>query len=82
MRYTYPEPQDVGIAIPAHLIRDRFRAGFLHALRGGNLFRAEHLKLSFREGFRAGKLYLRELRCLGGVVTFPRFGKLKFSAIG
>lgn len=80
MRYVYPEPQDVGVAIPAHLIGDRFRAGFLHALQGGNLLKAEHLKLSFREGFRAGKLYLRELRRLGGVVNFPKLGKLKFSS--
>ncbi len=78
MRYTYPTPQDVGIGIPVHLIAERFRSGFLHALKGGQIRKTEHLKLSFREGYRAGKLYLRELRRSNGVLTFPVQGRMKF----
>lgn len=71
MTPQYPNPKDVGIQVPAHLKEDRFRSGFLHALKGGHLNKAEFLRLSFREGFRTGKLYLREVRRRMGVVEFP-----------
>lgn len=77
---TYPEPQDIGIPIPRTLIKDRFRSGFRHALKGGQLDRVEYFRLSFREGFRAGKLYLRELRRSQGIVNFPLQGKMRFRA--
>ncbi|NIR58115.1 MAG: hypothetical protein GWO02_00630 [Gammaproteobacteria bacterium] len=77
MPYCYPEPWDVGIRVPPYLFEDRFRSGFRHALEGGNITRREHLRLSFREGFRAGKLYLRRLRRARGVVEFPMRGKVK-----
>jgi len=67
----YPSPQDVGIHIPSHLLEERFHSGFLHALKGGQLNKSEFLRLSFREGFRAGKLYLREVRRSMGIVEFP-----------
>ena len=73
----YPEPQDVGIRTPGHLIKDRFRSGFQHALKGGQLNKVEYFRLSFREGFRAGKLYLRELRRAKGIVNFPLQGRIR-----
>ncbi len=81
MGVSYPDPQDVGVKVPKHLMKDRFCAGFRQALTGGNLLRAEHLRLSFREGFRAGKLYLRELRRSRGIVNFPKQGRIKLTAM-
>lgn len=80
MTYTYPEPQEVGIRIPLILIEDRFRAGFKHALVGGKLLKVEYLRRSFLEGFRAGKLYLRELRRAQGIINFPLQGKIRITA--
>ena len=78
MAYHYPSPQEAGISIPTHLIESRFRAGFAHALHGGQITRVEQLRLSFREGYRAGKLYLQELRRRRGIVTFPLQGRIRF----
>ena len=77
MQYSYPKPQDVNIKIPKHLIEERFQAGFQHAFKGGQLSKIEQLRLSFREGYRAGKLYLRELRRSQGILTFPVQGRMK-----
>lgn len=77
MRHPYPEPQDVGITIPPHLIQERFRNGFLHALMGGQITQVEQLRLSFREGYRAGKLYLREVRRSRGVIEFPMKARMR-----
>lgn len=54
-----------------YLVKDRFRKGFSHALHGRQLTRSEHLKLSFREGYRAGKLFLRALRKEMNIIEFP-----------
>ncbi|UCE90201.1 MAG: hypothetical protein JSW10_05125 [Pseudomonadota bacterium] len=81
MRHSYPEPQDIGIVIPRHLIAERFRNGFHHALAGGHLQRVEHLRRSFREGYRAGKLYVRELQRANGVVSFPHLGRVRLKAM-
>ncbi len=78
--FKCPEPQELGIRIPRTLIKDRFRSGFRHALQGGQLNRVEYLRLSFREGYRAGKLYLRDLRRAQGIVNFPLQGKMRFRA--
>lgn len=78
MKYVYPEPQDVGVEIPPHLIRARFRSGFLHALKGGQITTVEQLRRSYRYGFRAGKLLCRDLRRRSGVVNFPVQGRLRF----
>ena len=67
----YPKPQEVGIHIPAHLNHECYQDGFSHALQGMNLTKREHLRRSFCEGYRAGKLYLRELRRQKGVIDFP-----------
>lgn len=80
MQYSYPKPQDVSIRIPRHLIEERFCAGFEHALKGGQLSKIEYFRLSFREGYRAGKLYLREVRRSQGVLTFPVQGRMRFRA--
>ena len=81
MNTNYPDPNDVGITIPRHLIKQRFRGGFLHALQGEQITRVEHLRLSFREGYRAGKLYLREIRRRRGIINFPFQGKITFRAV-
>ena len=71
MDNIYPTPQQAGIRIPSHLIKDRFCAGFQHGLKGGQLYEVEYLRLSFREGFRAAKLYLRQVRRSRGILDFP-----------
>jgi len=81
MNYLYPEPQEVGVKIPRYLRRERFCLGFRHALTGGQISQVEHLRLSFREGFRAGKLHLRELRRAQGIINFPLQGKMKLKAV-
>ena len=68
---SYPKPEDVGIKIPPGLQHDRYCDGFEHGLKGGHLDRVEYLKQSFREGFRASMLYLRELRRSRGILQFP-----------
>lgn len=80
MTHTYPTPQDVGITIPVHLRADRFCNGFEHALKGGQITEAKQLRLSFREGYRAGKLYLRDLRRSMGIINFPAQGRIRFTA--
>ena len=71
MASTYPQPGDVGIRIPPHLKQDRFCAGFRHSLKGGHLDKVEYMRLSFREGYRAAKIYLRALRRSRGILEFP-----------
>lgn len=86
MKHSYPQPEDVGIKIPLYLTRERFCQGFSHALHGRQLTQSEHLKLSFREGYRAGKLFLIGLRKKMNIIEFPfkakvtmRVGKLNIA---
>jgi hypothetical protein len=79
MAINYPSPDDVGISIPPNLITDRFEAGFRHGLEGRTLNQVPHLRKSFREGFRAAKLYLRWLRRQNGVLEFPARHHMKTS---
>jgi len=81
MQYHYPSPAEVGIAIPRHLREDRFCQGFKHALCGGQITKVEQLKLSFREGYRCGKLYLREYRRRQGIVAFPMRARVRMRAV-
>jgi hypothetical protein len=75
---TYiPTPHDIGLRIPPHLVADRFSCGFHHALTGGQITKVEQLRLSFREGYRAGKLYLKQVRRSRGIVEFPVIGKIR-----
>jgi hypothetical protein len=69
--YQFPTPDEIGIEVPAHLMADRFSAGFDHGLKGGQLDHIEYFRRSFRLGFRAAKLYLREVRRQQGVLQFP-----------
>lgn len=69
--YQYPTPGEIGLQIPPHLIADRFSAGFDHGLKGGQLDHIEYFRRSFRLGFRAAKLYLREVRRQRGILQFP-----------
>ncbi len=82
MRPIYPNPTDVGITIPRHLLSERFHEGFLHALKDGQLTEIKQLRLSFREGYRAAKFYLRDLRQRQGIISFPIQGRVKIKAIG
>lgn len=78
MKYGYPKPQDVGVKIPVYLEPERFCAGFEHALKGGQLHSdVKNLRLSFREGYRAAKIYLKGLRRRQGLVEFPVRGRIK-----
>jgi hypothetical protein len=81
MAYHYPAPHDVGIRIPRNLIGTRYQRGFRHALEGKQLSAAEHFRLSFREGFRAGKCYARDLRRARGVLDFPLKGKIRIVSV-
>ncbi len=80
MQYRYPNPQEAGVRIPPHLMEERFCAGFRHGLKGGQLNRVEYLRLSFREGFRAAKLYLREVRRSRGILEFPARWHIRVTA--
>ena len=75
-----PTPHDIGLRIPPHLMADRFCCGFHHALTGGQITTVEQLRLSFLEGYRAGKLYLKELRRQRGIIEFPLMGKIRMRA--
>ncbi|MFQ6023506.1 MAG: hypothetical protein ACE5NW_12370 [Acidiferrobacterales bacterium] len=77
MDCEYPRPQDVGIRIPPRIREDRFCAGFQHALKGGQLSQVKYLRRSFRLGYRAAKLYVRELRRREGILSFPIQGRLR-----
>jgi hypothetical protein len=69
------------VIAPASLHKDRYQAGFAHALKGGQLDQIEYFKLSFREGFRAAKLYMRSLRRKEGIIEYPLRGRLKMKAL-
>lgn len=80
MSARYPSPAEAGIRIPGDLRADRFAAGFEHALKGGQLDRVEYFRRSFRLGFRAAKLYLREVRRRRGVLEFPARQRVRLRA--
>ena len=80
MEDNYPKPQDAGVRIPSHLKKERFCAGFRHGLKGGHLDKVEYLRLSFREGYRASKIYLRSLRRSRGILEFPTRWRVRIRA--
>ena len=80
MSAHFPSPAQAGIRIPHDLRADRFAAGFEHALKGGQLDRVEYFRRSFRLGFRAAKLYLREVRRGRGVIEFPARYRVRLRA--
>ena len=81
MTYTYPNPQELGLKIPATLRADRFSRGFEHALRGGQLDNVEYFRLSYRMGYRTAKLYLREVRRRRGILDFPMRARFRQKTI-
>ena len=76
-----PTPEDLGISIPRKLRAPRFCAGFEHAMRGGHLTDPEYFRLSFRLGFRAAKLCLREIRRRRGILEFPLRGRVVLRSV-
>ena len=72
---------ELTVIAPPILRKDRYEAGFAHAMQGGKLDRIEYFKLSFREGFRAAKLYMRSLRRREGIIDFPMRGRLKVKVL-
>ena len=80
MKDIFPNPQEAGVRIPPHLKKNRFCDGFRHGLSGGHLDKVEYMKLSFREGFRAAKLYLREVRRSQGIYEFPARWRVRMRA--
>jgi hypothetical protein len=81
MANIYPTPHDLGLVIAPHLRPDRFCQGFSHGLKGGQLDHVEYFRLSFRLGFRASKLYLREERRRRGILELPLRGRVRLRAI-
>ncbi|MBI5782377.1 MAG: hypothetical protein HZA69_01390 [Gammaproteobacteria bacterium] len=81
MPHIYPTPRDVGLRIPPYLRETRFNAGFEHALKGGHLTEVEYFRRSFRLGFRAAKLYLREVRRHRGILDFPMRARFRLRAL-
>ena len=71
MTRHFPTPEELGLDIPRTLRRDRFKRGFDHGLRGGQLDHIDYFRRSFRLGFRAAKLFLRDERRRRGIVDFP-----------
>ena len=69
------------IQVPAGLIEENYKAGFQHSVSGGQMSKREHFKKSFRLGFRAGRLYLREVRRNQGIIEFPMKGKIRNTAV-
>jgi len=76
-KYHYPTPEEAGITIPPTLNAERFREGFEHGLKSNQLTKFQK---SYAEGFRAAKLYCRELRKRQGIVNFPKM-KFKLSVV-
>ena len=81
MRATYPTPRQIGLKIPPDFFESRFNAGFEHALQGRHLTQVEYFRRSFRLGFRAAKLYLREVRRARGILEFPFRGRVRLRTI-
>jgi len=81
MLIHYPTPYEIGLRIPSHLRKTRFNAGFRHALEGGHLTHIEYFRRSFRLGFRAAKLYLREVRRHRGILDFPMRARFRLRTL-
>ena len=81
MRYVYPTPRGIGLKIPPDIRENRFNAGFEHALKGGHLTEVEYFRRSFRLGFRAAKLYLREVRRQRRILDFPLRARGRMHAV-
>lgn len=81
MTHAYPTPRSIGLRVPPCLVETRFNAGFEHAMKGGHLTQVEYFRRSFRLGFRAAKLYLREVRRQRGILDFPLRARFRQRAV-
>jgi hypothetical protein len=79
MKHRYPTAAELGIAAPAGLRSELFEAGFAHAIKGGHIDLPEHCRLSFRMGFRAGKICLRRVRRDRGIYEFPQRWRIRLA---
>jgi len=74
----YPKSVEIDISPSKHLIKDKYKEGFEHAISEGQITEPYQLRKSFAEGFRAGKLFLRDKRKKSGIFDFPFKGKVNF----
>lgn len=72
-----PTATELGITIPKNIIEEQFSLGFRHSLLGGQICASHHLRRSFRFGYRAAALYLREHQRQLGVLDFPIQRKIR-----
>lgn len=68
-----PHASEVGLHIPTHVDKKLFEQGFSRGMQSNTL---TIFKASYRAGFRAAKLTLRELRRQQGIVDFPVRAKM------
>lgn len=78
IRQKLPLPTEVGVVVPAAINQEMYQQGWEHGLVSNLLTKPEQLKASFRAGFRAAKLYLRELRKQKGIHVLPLQARIKF----
>lgn len=74
-----PTPKEIGVTIPKSHNKEMFEEGFQHGLVSNKLLEHKHLKASFREGFRAAKLYLREMYKSKNVTVMSMKARIKFT---
>ena len=77
-REKLPTPKEVGVTVPGAVNEELYQQGWEHGLVSNQLTKREHLKASFREGFRAAKLYLKALRSQRGLTVLPMKARIKF----
>lgn len=77
MSGRYPARRELRLRTPVGVSKDRFDAGFEHALRGGHLDSRECFRYSFRIGFRTAKLFLKDERRMRGIIEFPFQGRIR-----
>jgi len=73
-----PTPMEVGLTVPKSFNKELFEAGFQHGLVSNRLDKIEQFKASFREGFRAAKLYLRAYYKDNNISVIPMKARMKF----
>lgn len=79
LKQKLPSAKEVGLTLPKTVNKEMFEEGFQHGLVSNKLLKPEHFKASFREGFRAAKIYLRELYKNKNITTMPLQGRIKFT---
>lgn len=76
-KLTKVTPTEITINRPKKFNPELYKAGYEHGINGRQLCKIEHFKASFRYGFRAAKLELKEIRRQQGILTFPVQGRVK-----